>query len=105
MRAIGHYVATLWPGPELIPIEPKAHAKFGQAASVEHAQINSIASIILWEKVVKPRRGEAANERVKQLTPQLESKLDGYEAILGKQKYLAGDVRSFCPKHETKLLV
>ena len=24
----------------------------------------------------------------------MESKLDGYEAILGKQKYLAGDVRS-----------
>ena len=87
----------------LIPTETKAHAKFEQAASVEYAQFNPIASIILWEKVVKPRRGEAANEeRVKELIPQLESKLDGYEAILSKQKYLAGDVRSFRLDYETK---
>jgi glutathione S-transferase len=90
----------------LIPTEPKAHAKFEQAASVEYAQFNPIAGIILWEKVVKPRRGEAANEeRVKELIPQLESKLDGYEAILSKQKYLAGDVRSFRSDYETKLLI
>jgi hypothetical protein len=46
------------------------------------------------ERVFKKYRGQAANEdRVKELIPQLESKLDGYEAILGRQKYLAGDVR------------
>ena len=33
-------------------------------------------------------------ERVKELITQLESKLDGYEAILSRQKYLAGNVRS-----------
>jgi hypothetical protein len=36
---------------------------------------------------------------VEELLGQLEGKLDGYETILGKQKYLAGDVRaSSCSK-------
>jgi hypothetical protein len=36
---------------------------------------------------------------VEELLGQLEGKLDGYEVILGKQKYLAGDVRdSSCSK-------
>ena len=44
----------------------------------------------------KQFRGLTANEeRVKELVPQLEAKLDGYEVILSKQKYLAGDVRFF----------
>jgi len=91
-RAIGRYVATLGSGPELIPTEPKARAKFEQAASVEYAQFEPIASGILVEKVFKQFRGLTANEeRVKELVPQLEAKLDGYEAILSKQKYLAGD--------------
>jgi hypothetical protein len=34
---------------------------------------------------------------VKGLIPQLESKLDGHEAILGRRKYLDGNVRSFVP--------
>jgi len=51
---------------------------------------------ILVEKVFKQYRGLPANEdRVNELVPQLEAKLDAYEAILSKQKYLAGDVRFF----------
>jgi len=46
--------------------------------------------------VIKQYIGLTTNEeRVKELILQLESKLDGYEAILGRQKYLAGDVRFF----------
>ena len=42
----------------------------------------------------KQYRGQTADEeRVKELIPQLESKLDAYDSILGRQKYLAGDVR------------
>ena len=53
---------------------------------------------ILWEKVFKQYRGLATDEeRVKDLVPQLEAKLDGYETILSKQKYLAGDVRFSFP--------
>jgi len=91
-RAIGRYLATLGSGPELIPTEPKARAKFEQAASVEYAQFDPIAAGIIRERVFKQFRGLAADEeRVKELIPQLESKLDAYEVILGKQKYLAGD--------------
>jgi len=58
---------------------------------------------IIWEKVIKQYTGEATNEeRVKELISQLESKLDGYEAILSKQKYLAGNVRLSHPRNMPK---
>ena len=96
-RAIGRYLATLGSGPELIPTDPKAYAKFEQAASVEYAQFDPIAFSLVWENLVKPHiRQTTSEERVKELIAQLESKLDGYEAILSRQKYLAGDVRSIC---------
>jgi hypothetical protein len=95
-RAIGRYLTTLGSGPELIPTEPKARAKFEQAASVEYAQFDPIASGIIFEKIIKQYIGLTTNEEhAKALITQLETKLDGYEAILSKQKYLAGDVRSF----------
>jgi len=91
-RAIGRYLATLGSGPELIPTEPKACAKFEQAASVEYAQFDPIASEIAKEKVFKKYYGEVTDEkRVEKLVSQLEGKLDAYEAILGKQKYISGD--------------
>jgi len=91
-RAIGRYLATLGSGPELIPTEPRARGRFEQAASVEYAQFEPVAAGILVERVFKQFRGQTANEeRVQELIPKLESKLDGYEAILGRQKYLAGD--------------
>jgi hypothetical protein len=77
-----------------VPTEPRAVAKFEQAASVEYAQFDPIASVIAYEKVFKPRYGQQTNESlVTELVARLEIKLDGYEAILSKQKYLAGDVR------------
>jgi hypothetical protein len=39
--------------------------------------------------------GVPDEKRAEELVGQLEGKLDGYETILGKQKYLAGDVRAF----------
>ena len=43
-------------------------------------------------------RGGATNEaHVEYLAATLDQKLDGYEAILSKQKYLAGDVSRLCP--------
>ncbi len=50
-------------------------------------------------------RGETGSEEVfARHVATLEAKLDGYEAILSKQKYLAGDVCNAlrwyqCPKH------
>ncbi|KAI9452201.1 thioredoxin-like protein [Russula earlei] len=91
-RAIGRYLATLGSGPELIPTEPKAYAKFEQAASVEYDQFDPIAVELSNETIWRQIRGEPPNEgRVKELVSRLESKLDGYEVLLSKQKYLAGD--------------
>ena len=77
-----------------MPTEPRARAKFEQAASIEYAQFDPIASTIADEQVFKPRYGEVTNKAlVAELVGQFEVKLDAYEAILSKQKYLAGDVR------------
>ncbi|KAI9435096.1 glutathione transferase [Lactarius indigo] len=83
-RAIGRYLATLGSGPDLVPTEPRARAKFEQAASVEYSQFDPIASTIAFEK-------ETNEALVTELVDRLNLKLDGYEAILGKQKYLAGN--------------
>ena len=78
-----------------MPTEPRALAKYEQAASVEYAQFDPIVGVIMYEKVAKVRFGQQqTNEAlVTELRARLEIKLDGYEAILSKQKYLAGDVR------------
>ena len=94
-RAIGRYIATLGSGPQLIPTEPKANAKFEQAAGIEYSQFDPVASGIAVEKIFKPRYGMVTDEkRAEELITQFESKLNGYEAILSKQKYLAGNVRT-----------
>jgi glutathione S-transferase len=92
---MGRYLAELGSGPTLLPTEPKARAKFEQAASIEYAQFDPIAHKIFKETLYKKVHGQPIDEeRVKSLLPVLESKLDVYEVILSKQKYLAGDVRT-----------
>ena len=102
-RAIGRYLATLGSGPELIPTEPKARAKFEQAASIEYAQFSPIFGDLILEKIVKQFRGQTTDEgRIKELIAQLEAKLDAFDTILSRQKYLAGDVGNLstaCPLH------
>ena len=62
---------------------------------MEYAQFDPAGFGLLYERVIKQYSGQTTNEeRVKELTSQFETKLDGYEAILRKQKYLAGDVRA-----------
>jgi len=91
-RAIGRYLATLGSGPELVPTEPKAHAKFELAESIEYGQFDPIAVAIAEERVYKQYRGQVTNEeRLKELIAKLENKLDGVDKVLSKQKYLAGD--------------
>ncbi|KAH9018220.1 glutathione transferase [Lactarius deliciosus] len=91
-RAIGRYLATQGSGTELVPTEPIARAKFEQAASIEYSQFDPVASAIAYEKVFKGYLGKEANEPlVVELIERLNAKLDAYEVILGKQKYLAGE--------------
>ncbi|KAI0696181.1 glutathione S-transferase-like protein [Cytidiella melzeri] len=96
-RAIARYIATKYRDqgtPSLVPdpSDLQATALFEQAASIETSNFDFYAYAIAIEKVFKPMRGFATNEDViKEKLATLEGKLDAYEAILGKQKYLAGD--------------
>jgi len=91
-RAIARYLITKGSSTKLIPTEPKAYAKFEQAASVEYSQFDPYASGIANEKMFKAYRGQTTNEEhLKELISGLEGKIEGYEAVLGKQKYLAGN--------------
>ncbi|KAG1742491.1 glutathione S-transferase [Suillus lakei] len=93
-RAIARYLIKKYPnqGTSLIPTDPKAEALFEQAASIETFNFNAFVAPIVFEKVFKPRRGLTPNDaRVSELLASLESKMDAYELILSKQRYLAGD--------------
>jgi len=93
-RAICRYIEAKYPkqGISLIPTELKANARFEQAASIETADFEPSASGIGWEKAYKPHVGLKTDEaRTLEHIEKLNGKLDAYEAILSKQKYLAGD--------------
>ncbi|KAH9481051.1 Glutathione S-transferase [Psilocybe cubensis] len=94
-RAICHYIVSKYPNQgtqELIPSDLKANALFQQAASIELSNFNDYAEKAVVEKVFKPMKGLVPNtEYADGLLATLETKLDVYEKILSKQKYLAGD--------------
>ncbi|KAJ7250750.1 glutathione S-transferase [Mycena rebaudengoi] len=94
-RAIGRYlVAKYGRGSGLVPdpTDIEASAKFEQAASIENNNFDPTAGQLALELILKPSRGGTTDEeRVKSLLVTMESKLDAYEKILSKQKYLAGD--------------
>ncbi|GJE89924.1 glutathione S-transferase [Phanerochaete sordida] len=96
-RAIARYVAAKYAsqGTPLLPPpgDVRATARFEQAASVETSNFDAFASGLAYQKVFIPMRGGATNEaHVQYLAQTLATRLAGYEAILTKQKYLAGDV-------------
>ncbi|KAG6838477.1 hypothetical protein C0991_011286, partial [Blastosporella zonata] len=92
-RAIGRYIATKYAdqGTKLIPTDLKEQALFEQAASIESSTFDPPATIIFYENVVKPRTGLTPDKNVvEEQVKKLDAKLDAYDAILSKQKYLAG---------------
>ncbi|KAF8650297.1 hypothetical protein AX16_005305 [Volvariella volvacea WC 439] len=93
-RAIGRYIATKWAnqGTPLIPTGEKELAILDQAISAEITNFEFYAAPAVREKVIKPSRGLPNDINVyKQSIAALDAKLDGYEAILSKQKYVAGN--------------
>ncbi|KAJ6549336.1 glutathione S-transferase [Mycena sp. CBHHK59/15] len=79
-------------GTPLIPTEFKAKALFEQAALIEYSNFNPYTFAMFFEGLSKPHRGlqkdKAAFDKA---VSDLSAKLDAYEVILGKQKYMAGD--------------
>ncbi|KAM6490637.1 glutathione S-transferase [Amanita muscaria] len=93
-RAISRYIIAKHggQGPELIPKDLKKNALFEQAASSEAANFSPSALAIFFEKVIKNYIGQEIDEvAVEKHRSTLDGKLEGYERILGKQKYIAGD--------------
>ncbi|KAF8441293.1 glutathione S-transferase [Boletus edulis BED1] len=94
-RAIARYLIKKYPNQGttgLVPVDPKKEALFEQAASVEVSHFNSHAGPLMFEKLFKARTGGTTDQvKAAEHLKNLEAKLDVYEIILGKQKYLAGD--------------
>lgn len=91
-RAISRYIVQKSGNKTLVPTEPKALALFEQAISIETSNFDPYASNIARERVFKPMFGQKTDEaRVQEYIETLTGKLDGYERVLSKTKYLAGD--------------
>jgi glutathione S-transferase len=65
--------------------------------SIEMSYFDPLVSQLAYEKVWKSMKGEGETDeaRVKALLAQLDATLQGYERVLAKQKYLAGDQVTF----------
>ncbi|KAK9641389.1 hypothetical protein V6Z96_009633 [Aspergillus fumigatus] len=100
-RAIAQYIIAKYrgQGAELAPPESdlKAYALYQQAMSIEQSYFDPPIAQLAYEKVWKSMKGEGEtdDERVKALLAQLDQTLQGYERVLSKQKYLAGDEVTF----------
>ncbi|KAJ7117233.1 glutathione S-transferase [Mycena crocata] len=93
-RAICRYLAEKYAdrGPALIPTDLKGKALFEQAASIEFANFQPYVFNIYSEGLAKPRNNIPNNQALYDASvAQLSAKLDVYETILAKQKFIAGD--------------
>ncbi|KAF9259413.1 glutathione S-transferase [Marasmius fiardii PR-910] len=96
-RAIARYLAAKYPqnGEKLIPDSNniQAVALYDQAVSVETVNFTVLAGRVVFEIMCKQLvTGQPPDPKVFDVSiKQLEEKLKGYEVLLGRQKYLAGD--------------
>ncbi|KAG8694710.1 hypothetical protein FRC08_008305 [Ceratobasidium sp. 394] len=94
-RAVSRYLTAKYgKDSQLMPdaSDPKAYGRFEQAASVEYSAFDPPAAKMVEQRFINKLIGipvdEAAATSAEKL---LKTKLEGYERILSKQKYLAGD--------------
>ncbi|KAJ7842175.1 glutathione S-transferase [Mycena leptocephala] len=93
-RAICRYIADKYAnqGTSLGPTGTREKALFEQAASIEYCSFEPLASKAVGEMVFKPMFGQTADKALfDSLIESLSAKLDAYEVILAKHKYLAGN--------------
>ncbi|CAE6455908.1 unnamed protein product [Rhizoctonia solani] len=95
-RAICRYlVAKYGKDSGLVPSQSdlKAYGLFEQAASIEYSSFDPYAGPLTRERIfVKMMTGQDGDAVLAQkYVDSLNVKMDGYERILSKQKYLAGD--------------
>ncbi|KAF7318462.1 Glutathione transferase [Mycena chlorophos] len=96
-RAICRYLVSKYTPrgvPSLLPCPSniEASAMFEQAASVEYGNFEPHARRVYIEGSLKPRWNIPADQKLLEAAAiSLDSTLDVYEKILGKQRYLAGN--------------
>ncbi|KAJ7118262.1 glutathione S-transferase [Mycena epipterygia] len=93
-RAICRYLAEKYAaqGTPLIPTGLKEKALFEQAASVESANFFPVVTKVGMESLWKQRHNLPVDEAVlAQAVSELSTKLDVYETILAKQKFVGGN--------------
>ncbi|EED22406.1 glutathion S-transferase II, GST-II, putative [Talaromyces stipitatus ATCC 10500] len=95
-RAISYYIAAKYAnqGVKLLPnpTDLKGMATFEKWASVERDNFDNYALPIAIEKVFKPIRGASPDPKlVEHYEKGLLPKLDVFDGILAKQKYMGGD--------------
>ncbi|KAF7316001.1 Glutathione S-transferase [Mycena indigotica] len=94
-RAIGRYIAEKYRDQGTMGLIPngdlKEMGRFECALSMEATQFLP-AELLAYEAAFKPFKGGKTDPaEVARLTSELAAKLDAYDQILGKTKYLAGD--------------
>ncbi|KAF7319153.1 hypothetical protein HMN09_00251700 [Mycena chlorophos] len=90
-RAIGRYLAAMYPRHDLIPKDPKKNALFEQAAAIEQASFDPSAAKAGWHLYAR-RLGWGGDQiGIDENLHLLEQRLEGYELMLGKTRYLGGD--------------
>ncbi|KAJ6605431.1 glutathione S-transferase [Mycena vulgaris] len=90
-RAICRYIAAKHPSSGLIPQEPKANALFEQAAAVEITNFDPSASKAGFELFMRKLGMPGDQTVIDAQSVILDKKLDAYDVILGKHRYLAGE--------------
>ncbi|GLB40730.1 putative GST superfamily protein [Lyophyllum shimeji] len=94
-RAMCRYIATKYAdqGTALIPTDLKENTLFEQAASIETSNFDPLTLAAIVEGIYKPRfRGVPTDQaKLQEHLEKLGQKLDVYDVILSRQKYLAGD--------------
>ncbi|CCM06590.1 uncharacterized protein FIBRA_08868 [Fibroporia radiculosa] len=95
-RAIARYIVTKYAsqGPSLLPdpADVQKSARFEQAASIELSNFDPYMNALAWEVIFKKYAGGSTDEAVvANLVQTLNGKVDAYELLLSKSRYLAGD--------------
>ncbi|KLO14542.1 glutathione S-transferase [Schizopora paradoxa] len=92
-RAIARYLSAEYADGKLIPKGAKENAIFEQAAAVESANFDPFARALADERFFKSLFGGAEPDETvaSEQQAKLEAKLDAYEVILARYKYLGGN--------------
>ncbi|KAG8762870.1 hypothetical protein FRC20_008122 [Serendipita sp. 405] len=96
-RAIGRYIATKYAssGTPLLPsdlTDANAMVLIDQGISIENNNFNPGAEGLFIEKIASKFHGREPNEEfIKSYEAKLTTKMDGFELLLSRQKYIAGD--------------